>query len=301
MTSGGIAVRPTVMSLASDSDPASVLDLSYGPLPAHAFDYHHPSDPPPLRPLLVFVHGGAWRSEDKAHHAPLARALAQLTACPVAIPNYRLTTTADPIQHPSHAQDILLFLHFLLTWTGPFPSSPHPPAAKLFLLGHSCSAHMLASIFLTSPYPELKPSRQLLAATTGIILSEGIYDIDAILHSFPGYKDWFIANAFGPHDTYTHVNVASYPARTDSEHIRWLIIHSKGDTLVDILQSQIMYAHLTGLAGGLPRPSVEKTFDELDQDHNDILRGSVYPRIVADFVAQDIASVQSESIPPSAR
>ncbi|KAH9857017.1 alpha/beta-hydrolase [Lenzites betulinus] len=270
------------------SEPSSVLGLSYGPLPAHAFDYHSPPGALPLRPLLVFVHGGAWRSEDRARHAELARTLAALTACPVAVPDYRLTTAADPIQHPSHAQDILLFLHFLLTWPGPSPASPQPPAAKLFLLGHSCSAHMLASVFLASPYAELAPSPDLLAVTSGIIFSEGIYDIDALLRSFPDYKEWFIAAAFGEHDAYPDVNIASYATRPGGEHIRWLIIHSKGDTLVDVLQSEIMYAHLSGLVGGQPGPPrLEKTFDRLQEEHNDLLRGTVYPRIVADFVAQD--------------
>ena len=39
-------------------------------------------------PLLVFIHGGAWRSEDKADHVPLAQ---QLVAhgFPVALINYR--------------------------------------------------------------------------------------------------------------------------------------------------------------------------------------------------------------------
>lgn len=39
-------------------------------------------------PLLVFIHGGAWRSEDKADHAVLAKGLAN-RGFPVATTNYR--------------------------------------------------------------------------------------------------------------------------------------------------------------------------------------------------------------------
>lgn len=40
-------------------------------------------------PLLVFIHGGAWRSEDKQDHASLADQLVQRGRFAVAVPNYR--------------------------------------------------------------------------------------------------------------------------------------------------------------------------------------------------------------------
>ncbi|KAI8998516.1 alpha/beta-hydrolase [Trametes punicea] len=268
------------------------MEIAYGPHPAHRLDYY---DAPPHRsqhaPLIVFVHGGAWRSEDKADHAVLARKLVSLTGLPVAVPNYRLTTPDNPIQHPSHAEDILRSLHFLSTWSGPSPSHPQPPPSHLYLLGHSCSAHILASIFLTSPYEQLTPSRQLLAITRGIALSEGIYDIDLILRSFPTYKAWFIAPAFGDHDAYPDVNVASYPLRQGAEHIRWLVIHSKGDSLVDQLQSDTMYAHLSSLTDQSPSGTlrmVQRNFDQLHEEHNDLLQGDTYSHIIADFITQDL-------------
>lgn len=230
-------------------------------------------------------------SGDKADHAALARTLASLTACAVAVPNYQLTSQAHPLQHPSHAEDVLRCLHFLATWAGPDPSSPQPPPSALYLLGHSCSAHMLASIFLASPYAaELTPSRQLLAATRAVLLSEGIYDIDALLRSFPNYKSWFIAPTFGDHDAYPEADAASYPLRTGAEHVRWLVMHSKGDQLVDELQSSTMHTHLSAVTEALsagPRPLVEKNFHELEENHDDIFLGTVYPRIVADFVKRD--------------
>ncbi|KAI9065144.1 alpha/beta-hydrolase [Trametes sanguinea] len=273
------------------------MEIAYGPLPAHRLDYYSSNTSQQSdAPLLVFVHGGAWRSEDKADHAALARTLVDRTGCAVAVPNYRLTTPDNPIQHPSHSQDVLRSLHFLSTWSGPEPSKPLPPPSRIYLLGHSCSAHILASIFLSSPYDELTPSPELLAATRGIACSEGIYDIDRLLHTFPTYREWFIAPAFGNSDDFSHVNVASYPLRKGGEHIRWLIIHSDADTLVNRLQSQTMYDHLCTLAAASGLPGrVEKNFDELKEEHNDLLQGQVYPRIIADFVKQDLVDAHASA------
>ena len=52
-------------------------------------------------PLLVFIHGGAWRSEDKADHVPLAQ---QLVAhgFPVALINYRYKKNTKIKIHDYH-------------------------------------------------------------------------------------------------------------------------------------------------------------------------------------------------------
>ncbi|RPD66278.1 alpha/beta-hydrolase [Lentinus tigrinus ALCF2SS1-7] len=258
------------------------MEHSYGDDASHRFDYYAPPGEAQLGPLLVWVHGGAWRSEDKADYADLARSLVRRTGCPVAVPNYRLTSPQNPVQHPAHASDLLHFLHFLFKSPDAQHAHGQPqcPPPGLVLIGHSCSAHMLSSILLSGPHPQLEPTPQLLAATKAVIVSEGIYDVDALLHSFPAYKEWFIANAFGDRATYPDVNVASYPSRLGSEHIHWLVLHSKGDLLVDLLQSETMYAHLASLGS-----KVTKNFDDLQDNHNDLLHGDVYARIVAEFVA----------------
>ncbi|PIL24122.1 hypothetical protein GSI_13874 [Ganoderma sinense ZZ0214-1] len=272
-----------------------VMDIAYGPDALHTFDFYPAPSSAHTAPLLVFVHGGAWRSEDKSQHADLAHTLVRLTGISVVVPDYRLTTPQTPIRHPAHASDILRFLHFLITWRGPAASDL--PPSRLYLLGHSCSAHMLASTLLASPFPELTPSQDVLQAVRGVVISEGIYDIDILLRSFPGYREWFIANTFGDLSGYPDVNVASYPSRAGGEHIRWLVLHSSGDVLVDQLQSEIMFAHLSSIAdigatavelsGSESVPRVSKNFDELHEGHNELLRGEIYPRLVADFIATD--------------
>lgn len=51
-------------------------------------DLYVPENASADTPLIVFVHGGAWRSEDKAEHKPLANMLCS-QGFTVAMPNYR--------------------------------------------------------------------------------------------------------------------------------------------------------------------------------------------------------------------
>jgi len=144
---------------------------------------------------------------------------------------------------------------------------------------------MLASIFLDSQSvnPTLTPQTALLSAVKGIIMSEGIYDLDALLIRFPTYRDWFIQPAFGPSQSYAPFSVLNYPLRhSQSDPISWLILHSKDDSLVDLPQSTSMHTHLSKLD---PSHSFINTND-LVGEHNDILRSSVYVDLVKDFASK---------------
>ncbi|KAH9966721.1 Alpha/Beta hydrolase protein [Russula dissimulans] len=248
-----------------------------------------PAPAPAPLPLVCFVHGGAWRSEDKSDHGALARRLAAYTSSPVAVPNYRLTKPNNQLQHPAHAQDVLQLLTFLLSWPGPGPQRrqfpPYDPN-RIFLIGHSCSAHMLACILLDSSEPTLVPSPALLRAVRGVMFSEGIYDIDTFLHSFPKYRDWFIRDTFGDFPAYDRYSTTKMTPREGTSHICWTVLHSKGDTLVDTLQSQAMYDHLQSLHEGSQWgvSQVVKNFDDLNGGHNAILQSGQYIQIVGDFI-----------------
>lgn len=245
------------------------------------------------------------------------------------VPNYRLTSQTQSehmFRHPGHAEDILDFLTFLETWNPPAalvggdddvphaqsaldsstpatagaPAAAAPPpsfqafdARKLVLIGHSCSAHMLASIFLDSDdaTPSLAPPEQLREAVKGIAMSEGIYDIDLLLSTFPQYREWFIENAFGPRETYTSFDTTRYPSRKSgpqSKHnaISWLVLHSDGDTLVDVAQSKKMYEHLVELHRET-EGRIFHDFETLKREHNEILRGDeLYVKLIAQFVGR---------------
>jgi acetyl esterase/lipase len=220
-------------------------------------------------------------------HSALARCLAAYTSSPVIVPNYRLTDADNKLRHPAHAQDILQLLTFLLSWSGPqecqfLPYNPN----QIFLMGHSCSAHMLACILLDSSEPSLAPSAALLRAVRGVVLSEGIYDMDNLLKSFPTYRDWFIVHTFGNLPAYDQYLATRMPLREGANHISWIIVHSKGDTLIDMRQSQAMYEHLRCLHEG-DRPEaghVLTNCEDLEEGHDGIFQSENFIRIVGDFV-----------------
>ena len=81
------------------------LDLPYGAAPAQQVDVFVPSGHSSPRPLIVFCHGGAWRSGDKSEfRETLMPRLAERTGLACAAVNYRLSakTPADRVEPPVH-------------------------------------------------------------------------------------------------------------------------------------------------------------------------------------------------------
>jgi hypothetical protein len=208
------------------------------------------------------------------------------------VPNYRLTphdpSVDVPFCHPGHAEDILHFLTFMSSWRGPPDFGPIYDSQAFYLIGHSCSAHILTSIFLDSSEvsPTLTPPLTLLHAVKGIAMSEGIYNIDSLLDRFASYRHWFIAPAFGLRASYDQFSTTRFPLW--NRNIRWLIIHSKGDDLVDASQSEAMYNRLCDLYGADMQSRIKQNMDQLDGGHDDLLRSDEYVKIVKDFVLGDV-------------
>jgi acetyl esterase/lipase len=232
--------------------------------------------------------------DDKTNYSDLAQRLALSLGFPVAVPNYRLTpatpTPESHFRHPKHAEDLLEFLEFLMTWAGPEDVGPAFDSQTLFLLGHSCSAHMLASIFLDSSAtsPTLTPSPSLLASVKGIAVSEGIYNIDSLLLRFPTYREQFIENTFGKHESYAQFDVSRYPLRSLGTF--WLVLHSKEDTLVDEPQSEGMYRHLYDLYGE-DKECISFNADALKGEHSAIFNGDEYLIVIGEFVSHVIGII----------
>ncbi|KAL1745636.1 Alpha/Beta hydrolase protein [Schizophyllum fasciatum] len=263
---------------AGEDDTQRSYDL-YFPLDERQFLPEKPSADPPV---IIFVHGGAWRSEDKGDHRPLAEELVRRTRACVAVPNYRLSPRTPPLHHPTHAADLLTFLAYLYN-VGYQTARGTLRRTRWYLVGHSCSAHMIASIVLDSSAatPSLAPPAGMLAAVRGVVFSEGIYDLDALLKKWPEYGKWFIHDAFGEKTDYSAFSVAKYPARKSD--IRWLLLHSSGDELVDLGQTEIMGTHLRAIHEG-ELDAVTTDTNVLTDKHDDVLKNEYYLSKVSQFV-----------------
>lgn len=111
------------------------LGLAYGPLPRHRFDLHRPRSLSDGAPLLVFIHGGGWRTGGREEYAFIARPLARL-GCLVAVPDYRLW---PEVRYPDFVDDTALAVRAL---------SEREPGRRLVLMGHSAGAFNAACVAL---------------------------------------------------------------------------------------------------------------------------------------------------------
>ncbi|KAF8334073.1 Alpha/Beta hydrolase protein, partial [Cantharellus anzutake] len=218
--------------------------------------------------LIVFVHGGGWRFGDNKDHISMARRFANTTSLPVCLPNYRLSPA---VKHPTHTNDVHTALNHLLSKAHDLVQDAF---TSLHLIGHSAGAHILGSLFLSPPLsspsaddthpsptsspcyacslstPSLpirnRPSPFLVRSVKTIIGLAGVYDLDLLLRSFPYelYRS-MASDGFGDRDNYEDFDLTTYELIDDG--IRWAIVHSQGDSLVDILQPEAFYKRLTEL------------------------------------------------------
>lgn len=110
-------------------------------------DLHRPPAGVELRkPLIVYVHGGAWR-EGTRLEMPLGKLVAQ--GFTVASVDYRLSTTA---QFPAQIHDIKAAFRFLRAKAGELRID----AAQMAIAGSSAGGHLAALVGVTNDVKELE-------------------------------------------------------------------------------------------------------------------------------------------------
>ncbi len=141
-------------------------DIAYGSHPQQCFDYFPVNGEP--KQTVVFVHGGYWRSLDKADFRFMVEPWLEL-GHPVALLNYRLApeVTLDQIVADA-AAGIHRVIHMLL--------SGREEAGGIILMGHSAGAHLAFMAYLSGLV-----NRDLI---TGIVGLSGLYDLRPLPWSF---------------------------------------------------------------------------------------------------------------------
>ncbi|KAI8868330.1 alpha/beta-hydrolase, partial [Ramicandelaber brevisporus] len=143
-------------------------------------------------PLLVYIHGGSWRSGDKNEYESLGSAVCHLNGTrAVAIINYRLSVRGLEPQfvHPGHLLDVARALRFLYR-SGP---SFGYDSSRIHISGHSAGAQ-LVSLLVLQPI-HLITAFAILDAITHVSGVGGIFDIPKLMADYPTYID-FIEMAF---------------------------------------------------------------------------------------------------------
>ncbi|KAG8906269.1 Kynurenine formamidase [Tulasnella sp. 403] len=264
------------------------VELRYGDGPRNLLDLYYcaPSTLGHAPPLIVYVPGGAWRSGDKSQYTALSEKLAE-ASCAVAVINYTISPRkpedGPAVHHPKHAQDVLDALEFLRSRNDQEAFANIPldayDASRMYPIGHSAGAHILSCLFLQSPDP-FRVSSELAISVKGVIVAEGIYDVDLLLRAHPDYRD-FIQGAFGIRNSYADVSPTTYPARDQSKHLQWLVVQSSGDVLIKEDQSNAAY---DTLSQKFPPEQVHKDFDSVTEGHFELLQTPQFRRLILRFV-----------------
>ena len=117
-------------------------------------------------PLVLFIHGGAWRMGAKGWYAGIGRWLARNGyAC--AQNNYRLTPT---VQHPVHVMDCAKALAWLVANAKKYGYD----VENVFLTGHSAGGHLSSLLALSPKY--LKGEGLKRTRIRGVFPLSGVYD-----------------------------------------------------------------------------------------------------------------------------
>ena len=160
-------------ALARTGAPLAKLDLRYGDGAGETLDVFPAAAPASGAPVLVFIHGGYWRSLDKADHSFVAPAFNAHGAL-VVVPNYALCPAVS-VEH------ITLQLARALVWVWRHAAQYGGDPSRIALAGHSAGGH-LATMLLSCRWKELAadmPAQPL----AGALSISGLYDLEPLRHT----------------------------------------------------------------------------------------------------------------------
>ncbi|MEY4713665.1 MAG: hypothetical protein RIS88_3115 [Pseudomonadota bacterium] len=148
-----------------------VLDIPYGPSEGQRLDVF----PAPARnaPVVVFIHGGYWRSLDKKEHSFVVPAFAQAGAC-VVVPNYDLCPQVP-------LTEIVLQMVRALAWTWRHIAGHGGDPGRISVAGHSAGGH-LAAMMLSCLWDRHDRTLPPDLVTRALSIS-GLYDLEPIRHT----------------------------------------------------------------------------------------------------------------------
>ncbi len=153
------------------------LDLAYGQDASETLDIF-PGDASQPAPVLVFIHGGYWRSLDKADHSFIAPAFTRQGAC-VVVPNYALCPGTP--QAPVTLPQIVLQMVQALVWVYQNIARYGGDPTRISVAGHSAGGH-LAAMLLACDWPRYQPGLPVGLLRNALSVS-GLHELDAIMHA----------------------------------------------------------------------------------------------------------------------
>jgi len=216
-------------------------NIAYGPDPQQRLDVYVPGSAvehgsavetrgaTPLRPVVVFWHGGRWREGDKADYRFVGAALAG-SGYVTLVANYR---HYPQVKMPGFMQDAAQATLWAAAHAQEYGGTPQ----RLYLMGHSAGAHLAALVTLDARYFAAAPRAPHIAGVIGL---SGPYDFLPLLE--PDVQDMF-----GPPPLYPESQPINF-VRADAPPM--LLVHGLNDDTVKPKNSRNLAAALQAL--GVP-------------------------------------------------
>ncbi|MDB5966049.1 MAG: alpha/beta hydrolase [Polaromonas sp.] len=168
-------------SASARQTPGAVLDIAYGDGGGEKLDVF----PAPARkkkgkgaPVLVFIHGGWWRSLDKSDHSFVAPSFTANGAC-VVVPNYDLCPAVT-------IPDITMQMVRALAWTFRHIAQYGGDPSRITVAGHSAGGH-LSAMMLACDWPAYARDLPRDLVKNALSIS-GLHDLAPLPHT-PAMKD----------------------------------------------------------------------------------------------------------------
>ncbi|RYX95210.1 MAG: alpha/beta hydrolase [Comamonadaceae bacterium] len=162
-----------------------VLDVAYGDSAGEKLDIFLPSQEavkpgkaPAGAPVLVFIHGGYWRSLDKADHSFIAPPFVAAGACVVVV-NYDLCPAVT-------VPEITLQMFRALAWTFRHIAEYGGDPSRITVAGHSAGGH-LAAMLLAAHWKDHAADLPQTLVNNALSIS-GLYDLEPLAHT-PSLQD----------------------------------------------------------------------------------------------------------------
>jgi acetyl esterase/lipase len=163
------ATDPKTYKIAGDYEVDTVQGIAYydgndaDPV-RHKLDLYLPRGQKDF-PVLIFVHGGTWKSGNKDLYAPLGKLYAKNGIGTVII-NYRLS---PKVKHPAHIQDVAR----AFAWTHKNIAKHGGNPKNIFVCGHSAGGHLVSLLSTNETY--LKAEGLALSDIKGTIPLSGVF------------------------------------------------------------------------------------------------------------------------------